>query len=143
MASNREEEIRNDMELWEIMCRQRKGFNLTTDDPLFAPRVTEQPNKRKRTLHCRIDDGWAFAYFEHGVDFEFTGRIKYLREHGELEDVMFEVTWDYYKRTWRTLWKKERTYETFWVSDKNFVDMYPHKQIIESTIEDCYGLDDE
>ena len=141
MASNREEEIRKDTELWEIMCRQRKGFNLTTDDPLFAPRVTEQPNKRKRVLHARMRHAWTSIYFEHGVDFEFTGRIKYVKEYGELDCVKFEVTWDFYERTWRTLWKKVRTHETHWVKDEDFCDMYPHGQITESTIEDCSELD--
>ena len=140
MASNREEEIRNDMELWEIMCRQRKGFNLTTDDPLFAPRVTEQPNKRKRTLHARMSYAWTSIYFEHGVDFEFTGRIKYEREYGEFSNVKFEVTWAYYEKTWRTLWKKVKKMESVWVKEEDFCDMYPHKKITETTIEDCVGL---
>lgn len=143
MASNREEEIRNDMELWKIMCRQRKGFNLTTDDPLFAPRVTELPNKRKRVLHYRMPHAWTDVYFEHGVDFEFTGRIKYVREYGEPSCVKFEITWDYYERTWRTLWKKVRKYETYWGVDNRFCDMYPHDDISESTIEDCTGLDND
>ncbi len=140
MTPERKEEINKQIAWWRQQENWRvNGFGIVNNDPLYAQRRTIMPTGRQRTLHCLINPGGFMSlWFEHGVDFEFTGRMKYVREFGEFAHISFELTWDYYERTWRTLWlKKTRTFERFWVKDEKFADMYPHKQVIEEEIVDC------
>lgn len=139
MTPEREEEINKQIAWW---CQQENwrvnGFGIVNNDPLYTQRRTAVAADKQRTLHCLIGNSFGRPWFEHKVDFEFTGRIKYVKQFGEFDHISFELTWDYYERTWWSLWlNKTRKFTRFWVKDDHFANMYPHNKMIEEEIVDC------
>jgi hypothetical protein len=93
---------------------------------------------KPRTLHAGLPAGWGYVFWlEHGVDFEFTGRIKYLHENGDFKTMYLEIQYEGKERRWYTFWKQTPAIYFQWVRFDNFEDKHPHKDLLEETIVEC------
>jgi hypothetical protein len=129
-----QEEVDITLATWKILCGLRKGSNIVSNDPLFAPRPTipKEP-ERQRTLHVRF--GW--EWLEVGTECNFTGGIRYRRYQGELYSIDFEIEYYIDTRLWKSFWKETQVRRTMWSSDEHFEDKYPHSKNSEDVTYEC------
>jgi len=137
MTPERRAEIYANIAWW---CQQEDwrihGFGIACTDPLFPThkRRTIMNKEDGKVLHCMI---YAFIFFEHHKDFEFTKRIKYEKLHGDFDAMYLEVTWDVEERLWYSFWKKTTRNVTMWVHSDKFEYKHPHVSNYESEIVVC------
>lgn len=90
-----------------------------------------------KTLHVWLTYGWDGIWVEHHEDFEFTKRIKYIKEHGEFTEMLLEIAWEEKERYWYTFWKETTVVVTMWINSDYFENKRPHKKRYDSVIVDC------
>lgn len=93
--------------------------------------------KQEKTLHAGLPFGLGGLWLEHGVEFEFTKRIKYRRYNGLFDTMYLEIEWEGKERRWYTFWKLTPMVYTRWIHSDNFENRFPHKRVLESEIVDC------